>query len=717
MKRILSLFTIFILFSFSLAQDKLFTLEEAILGSDNVFRIEDMDQLQWIGESNEFSFVDSLNDQYGLIRGKVDSSGNTILITLDSLNKVLSDLNLDPLSCFPEIHWKDDRLFYFFNNQQLIVYDVQKKKGKIVNQIKGEATNIDLEPHTYSIAFTRNGNLFIVLPSGPEIQITHDGGGGISNGDSYIHRAEFGIHDGIFWSPQGKKIAFYRKDETMVTEYPLVDIAFRPATLHSIRYPMAGMNSEQVSIGVYDIKSTSLTFLNTGQPKDQYLPQVTWRPDGSRIYVTHLNRDQNYLQLREYDPYSGKRLNTVLEEKDDTWIEPFFGPVFLTNRQDRFIWLSARSGFNQLYLYNTEGKQIKQLTNRKQEIIRLQGFDYSARNFYYTAASEDGREQHGFRINLYSGKSKKLTSSPGIHNIIPNSQGSFFIDRYSSSTVPRKISLLDKNGGERRVLLQAENPLQNYKLGKVTFLTLQNQQGIQLNARMILPVDFDPARKYPVIIYVYGGPHGQMVIDNWISGWRLWFQYMAQQGYIIFSLDNRGTNNRGRDFEQAIFRRLGTIEMEDQMTGVEYLKSLQYVDKNRIGVQGWSYGGFMALSLLTRRPGVFKVAVAGGPVIDWRYYEVMYGERYMDTPQANPEGYEEACLLNYIENLEGKLLLIHGTMDPVVVWQNSLLYLRKAIDAGKHLDYFVYPGDEHNMRGKDRVHLYQTITDYFREHL
>jgi len=717
MKRAIILLFILYLGTFSPAQDKLFTLEQAIQGSRNEFRVENLSGLQWIGESNEFCFVDTLKDQYGLIKGTTDSDQNTMFLSLDSLNKTLSELNMAQLHRFPRIHWTDEKSFYFFYSKKLVLYDVQKKSGKIVNQVTGDAAHIDIEPTTYRIAFTRKDDLFISLDPGTEIQVTYDGGDGISNGNSYVHRAEFGIHDGIFWSPQGKKVAFYRKDESMVTEYPLVEIDTRPATLRTTHYPMAGMVSEQVTIGIYDIKSGSLTYLQTGEPKDHYLPQVTWSPDGSSIFVTHLNRDQNHLQLKEYDPYSGKLLRVIMEEKNSKWIEPSHGPLFFKNRKDQFVWFSQRDGFNQLYLYSTNGKLIKQLTHAEQDINTFLGCDDSEENLFYTAASPDGMERHAFRLNIRSGKVRQLTSSPGMHYTEPCSQGTFFLDNFSSSTVPRKISLLDKNGKEMRVLLQAENPLTDYKLGEVKFLTLQNRQDINLNARMILPVDFDPEKKYPVIIYVYGGPHGQMVTDHWVSGWRLWFHYMAQRGYIVFSLDNRGTNNRGLEFEQAIFRRLGTIEVEDQMVGVEHLKSLEYVDKERIGVHGWSYGGFMSISLMTRRPSVFKAAAAGGPVIDWRYYEVMYGERYMDTPQANPEGYKEACLLNYVDDLEGKLLLIHGTVDPTVVWQHSLLYLRKAIDLGKQVDYFVYPGDGHNMGGKDRVHLYQQITDYFEENL
>lgn len=296
-------------------------------------------------------------------------------------------------------------------------------------------------------------------------------------------------------------------------------------------------------------------------------------------------------------------------------------------------------------------------------------------------------------------------------------QGKFFIDRFTNLKTPNKTTLLNAKGEQLKILLNAEDPLKEFKIGDVKLVKLKADDGTPLNGRLVLPPDFDPQKKYPVIVYVYGGPHGQMVTNSFLRGWSWWFYYMAQRGFILFTMDNRGTNNRGLEFEQIIHRQLGTVEIQDQMVGVNYLKAQPFVDSTRIGVHGWSYGGFMTISLMTRQPAVFKVGVAGGPVIDWRYYEVMYGERYMDTPQSNPDGYETASLLNYVKNLDGRLLIIHGTVDPVVAWQNSLLYLRKAIDLQKQVDYFVYPGDEHNMFGMDRVHLYQKITDYFMEHL
>ncbi|HEY6905822.1 MAG TPA: prolyl oligopeptidase family serine peptidase, partial [Ignavibacteriaceae bacterium] len=310
------------------------------------------------------------------------------------------------------------------------------------------------------------------------------------------------------------------------------------------------------------------------------------------------------------------------------------------------------------------------------------------------------------------GQMKRITSAGGVHDVTGNGNN-LFIDSYSSQDVPGITNIVDINGKVLNNILTAGNPLLDYRIGKTKIFTMKDDAGFDLYCRMITPPDFDSTRKYPVIVYVYGGPHEQLIVDDWLGGGTLWFNYMAEKGYIIFTLDNRGSAYRGLRFEQEIFRHLGSKEIEDQVEGVIYLKSLSYVDSTRMGVHGWSYGGFMTTSLMTRTPDLFKVGVAGGSVIDWDYYEVMYTERYMDTPQTNPEGYAESNLLNYVGNLKGKLLMIHGTSDPVVVWQQDLMFCKKAADLNIPLDYFPYPGQEHGVTGKDKLHLYSKITSYF----
>ncbi len=716
MKTLNTILVLILFFTFSFAQNKMLTMEEAILGSYKNLKVKTLPQLQWMGNSTDFCYVDSLDGQYGLIKAQAENPTPVMALTLDSLNTLMKKVHTSALKRFPYLKWLDNHTFRFVHEQGLYRCDLQTSTIKKVNTIPKDAANLEIHPKLDYVAYTKKNNLFISLRPGEEIQVTFNPEG-VKSGDAYVHRQEFGINKGIFWSPKGDKVAFYRDDQRMVTEYPLVDIDSRPAKLRYIRYPFAGMTSEQVSVGIYNIKTGSITYLQTGEPKDHYKCSVTWSPDEKFIYLVELNRDQDHLRIVKYDPHNGRPLATLLKESSDKWVEPEHGLLFVNDDPTRFVWFSKRDGWNDLYLYKANGKLIRKLTRSDRDVTQFLGFDSKGKYAFYMAATDHGLGRQLFKVKLSSGKPVQLTSDKGMNYVRIQKDGRFFLNWFNNLNTPNRISLRNAKGKVVKTLLDAPNPLKDYKLGEIKLFTLKNKEGIDLNARMILPPDFDVHKKYPVIVYVYGGPHGQMITNSFLRGWPLWYQYMAERGYIIFTLDNRGTNNRGLAFEQAVYQHLGTREVEDQMVGVDYLKKQSFVDSTRIGVHGWSYGGFMTISLMTRRPGVFKVAVAGGPVIDWRYYEVMYGERYMDTPQKNPEGYKEACLLNYVQDLKGKLLIIHGTVDPVVVWQNSLLYLRKAIDLGKQLDYFVYPGDEHNMRGKDRVHLYQKITDYFMENL
>ena len=719
MKLTLVLSILFLLNTFTFAQEKHLTLEDVITDARTRFRVEDIKQLQWIGESDSYCFVDSVDNGLGLLQGHVDKNTTDTLLLLDSLNSTLQAFEEKTLNYFPRIQWNNRQTFRFLIQNQWFEYNLPNKTLVLINKIDGEAENVDIEPHSKRMAFTRGKNLFIAYDPQRSYQITFDEAEGISNGNNYVHRNEFGIYKGTFWSPRGNYIAYYRLDQSMVTKYPLVHIDERPAQAEFIRYPMTGMTSEQVKVGIYNLKTGSIVFLQTGEPRDQYLTNITWSPDEKYIYVAHLNRDQNHMRLVKYDPVSGRAIQTMFDERDDKYVEPEHGPIFMNDDPSRFLWFSERDGFQHLYLYSANGKLIRQATKGNFDVLAYLGCDHSGKYIFVTAASADGLDRYAYRVKLSSSKMEKLTTQKGTHTTLPSKSGKWFINRFSDLQTPRRITIIDDEGQTKKTLLNAPNPLADYNLAPVKIASIE-QAGTKLNYRIILPPALDMQKKYPVIVYVYGGPHAQLVRNTWLGSTgsrRYWFQYLAQEGFIIFTLDNRGSANRGITFEQATFRKLGTVEVEDQMAGINYLKSLSYVDSTRIGVHGWSYGGFMTISLTTRRPGVFKAAVAGGAVTDWRYYEVMYGERYMDTPQANPEGYAESSTFNYVDNLQGKLLLIHGTADPVVVWQHTLLYLQKAVSAGKQVDYFVYPEHQHGVSGKDRLHLYEKITEYLREYL
>lgn len=580
-----------------------------------------------------------------------------------------------------------------------------------------KAVVADFSAEAKAMACVIDSNLFILRPDGSSEQITSDGSRQIVYGQR-VHRDEFGITKGTFWSPDGGKLAFYRMDQSMVTDYPLVDIDTRIATLEPEKYPMAGETSHKVTVGVYDMQSRKTVYLDAGDPTDRYFTNIQWSPDGQTIYLIELNRDQTDMSLDAYNAASGQKMGTLYREHNDKYVHPVTPIEFLPWDNSKFILQSERDGYNHLYLFSTDGKELKQLTSGQFVVTELCGFNAADKSVIITS-TECGDLQHNtFAVSLKTGKRTLLDNGEGYHTPKLSKSGKMLIDRYSAPAVPRQIDLVNTATKKHLRLLTAKNPREGYEQPIVeSGSILAADDSTKLYYRMVKPASFDPQKKYPTIVYVYGGPGTRNVEASWNYLMRSWEWYMAQKGYIIFILDNRGSSERGLAFEQSTFRHLGVVEMQDQMRGVDFLKSLPYVDSQRLGVHGWSFGGFMTISLMTTYPDVFKVGVAGGPVIDWKFYEVMYGERYMDTPQANPDGYAETSLLAKAKNLKGKLQIIIGMNDPVVLPQHSLSFIRECIQAGTQPDFFVYPGEPHNMRGHQSVHLHERITQYFEDYL
>ncbi|WP_266204413.1 S9 family peptidase [Pontibacter kalidii] len=696
------------------AQDKLLTMEDAIINP--ALQPQNLRQLQWVAGTSDFTYVRADNGNQALVRGNATSTRQQDILTLEQLNAALTAVGAEKLSSFPTLYWRDGSNFVMDVQGKILAYDLTSGRARVTMTYAEEAEHKELDPTMQRLAYTKGNDLYLAAPGEKDIAITNEENEGIVHGQA-AHRSEFGITKGTFWSPTGSKLAFYRMDQSMVTDYPLVDVAPLPAQLNNIKYPMAGGKSHHVTVGVYDVDSGKTIYLQTGEPAEQYLTNITWSPDEQHIYIAVLNRDQNHLKLNRYNAQTGAFERTLFEEKQEKYVEPEHGLYFVPGKPDQFVWVSERTGFDHLYLYNTSGKQLRQLTKGNWMVTDIHGFSKKGDELYYTSTAESPLERHIYAVSLRNGKSRRLSQGSGVHSAQLSPDARYILDNYSSRETPRKIQVLSTNGKVEQTLLTAENPLTKYNLGETTIFPIKVEDGTELYARMITPPNMDKSKKYPVVVYVYGGPHVQLVTNSWLGGANLWMHLMAQKGYIVFTLDSRGSGDRGLAFEQAVFRQLGTVEMQDQLRGVAYLKSLPYVDAGRLGVHGWSFGGFMTTSLMTRHPGVFKVGVAGGPVIDWKYYEVMYTERYMDSPEQNPQGYEDANLLNHVKNLQGKLLMIHGTVDDVVVWQHSLAFLKKAVDEGILLDYFVYPGHPHNVRGKDRVHLMRKVTQYFDDNL
>ncbi|MBQ6178858.1 MAG: DPP IV N-terminal domain-containing protein [Bacteroidales bacterium] len=572
-------------------------------------------------------------------------------------------------------------------------------------------------------AYTKGQSLYI--NDGNEVCVAESENNQITYGQS-VSRNEFGINGGIFWSPSGDKLAFYRKDESRVTDFPLLDINTRTGTLMSIKYPMNGMESEEIKLGIYDLASKSTVWCDVNDfGYDRYLCDISWSPDDKYVLIQVLDRTQKHMRLNMYRASDGAFVRTVLTEDDPRYVEPS-DPVYFLKGSYSFIYRTdVRDGYRNLYLCDTLGT-VRRLTAVDADVEYV-GNDGT--NVFYTSAEVSPVENHLFKISVTGLKSRKgtesvakakfgkpvrLTSDEGWHSVSLNEDFSKFIDIFSSFNVPSVTQIRTTGGKVLREIGRAQDPLTSFKTGKVMLGTVKSADGKYDNwYRLLLPPDFDSSKKYPVILYVYGGPHSQLVKDSWLGSISMWELLMAQRGHIVYIQDNRGTSNRGAEFEKAIHKRCGQNEMADQMVGINMLKSLPFVDSERIGVHGWSYGGFMTISLMTHYPETFKVGVAGGPVIDWKWYEIMYGERYMETEETNPEGFKETSLIENASNLEGKLLICQGAIDNTVVWEHSLSFVQKCIENGTQLDYFPYPRSEHNVFGRWRIHLMDKVTDYF----
>lgn len=737
-------------------EKKAFTLEDVIPGGENYFNLvpKSMPGLQWWGDVCVRTDVEAIQ-QIDLKNGKEKP-----LVTLEEVNAALSGNNLPykpeysikPLRTLSgaSLPWGDRKVILFSGkagNEQvsenyMFCYDFGKKQITNMFRIPEQgAANYDFCKANGYLAYTAGDHLYIanqgetskaVSPKKDNEKL-HD----IVYGQA-VHRNEFGIYKGTFWSPKGTYLAFYRMDQSMVTDYPQVNTSTRIATLEPDKYPMAGMTSHQVTVGVYNVQSGKTVYLQAGDPTDRYFTNISWSPDEKNIYVIELNRDQNHAQLVQYDAATGEKKGVLYEEKHTRYVEPQHPLAFLPWDETKFIYWSQRDGYHHLYLMDTQkpqagewktGKdaedtyceylQTTPLTQGDWLVQEILGFNKKMKSVIIGSTEISPLQTNIFSLDVKTGKRTLLGKQDGMHRAQLSENGTFLIDNFTSNDVPREISILPTDGKKGKTLFTATDPMkEQYNLPEISIGTIKAADGkTDLYYRLIKPVNFDPNKKYPAIIYVYGGPHAQMIHNTRFYDARGWDLYMAQQGYVMLTVDNRGSDNRGIRFENCTFRQLGAEEAKDQAEGVKFLQSLPYVDAGKIGVHGWSFGGYMTTNLMLTYPGLFQVGVAGGPVIDWKYYEVMYGERYMDTPQTNPEGYKNRDLKAKAGNLKGRLEIIIGGTDPTCVPQHTYTFLRACIEAGTHPDLFIYPEDGHNMMGRDRVHLHEHITRYFEDYL
>ena len=696
---------------------KSFTLDDLMWGGSNYWNLQPKNLY------TAFWGPKLLQLEVDAVKTCTDEQGKRVraqtLFTAADVKALINDgtkgrgLNLMQAS-FP---YPDKTLALLQTNRSNLLYDWKKKV--IVWQAERDTLRAheEFNAPSRSEVYTKNFDLYLRTADGKAHRITTDGSKDIVYGQA-VHRDEFGIKKGAYFSPSGQLLAYYRMDQSMVEDYPLVDIFTREAKLDAIKYPMAGMTSHKVTVGIYNPKTEQTVWLQAGDPTDRYFTNISWAPDEKTIYMIEMPRSQKKTELVAYDVATGQRKGVLYTETHEKYVHPMHPLTFLPWDSSKFIYQSEKDGYNHLYLFDTKGNQLKQITKGEFVVLDLVGFNTKTKSVIIQSNEAHPLHHNYYAVNIDNGKRTLLDNGKGTHRAMLSPDGTMLFDRWSEPDVFRKIAVSNTATANATLLQTDASPWQAYNVPEISSGSLTAADGhTKLFYRLVKPVNFDPNKKYPTVVYVYGGPGVRNVDASWNYAARSWEIYMAQKGYVIFVLDNRGSSERGFAFETATYHRLGQEEMKDQMRGVDYLKSLPYVDANRIGVHGWSFGGFMTTSLITNYPDVFKVGVAGGPVIDWKYYEVMYGERYMGTPQENPEGYAQCSLLNKAKDLKGRLQIIIGYNDPVCVPQHSLAFLRACEDAGTQPDFFTYPGQGHNMMGKDMVHLHERITRYFEDYL
>lgn len=614
---------------------------------------------------------------------------------------------------------KDGQALLFPLNGDLYYFNLASKKSKKLTETKGFETDAQISPKGRFVSFVREQNIYVLdLTTGQETQLTKDGQGTIKNGMAeFVAQEEMGRMTGYWWAPDDSKIAFTQFDDSGVAEVVRNEIYADEIKLVNQRYPYAGAANVKIKLGVVGVAGATVNWLDHGKEQDIYLPRVAWTQNPNLLTYQWQSRDQQHLELRLVDLVSQSE-KVLLQEKSATWVNLHNDLHFLKD-QKSFVWASERSGFKHLYLYDLNGNMKQQLTDGDWIVNHLETVDEKNGQIYFSGRKDTPLEAHLYQLSLSDGSIKRLTEAGSSHAVVVAKDGSGFLDTFSSVSQLPEVHLKNRDGKTIEVVasnqLNAEHPLTPYwpALVKPRFGTLQAKDGQTLHYRVFEPAKLDPAAKYPVVVSVYGGPGAQRVTNSW-SHKDLYFQYMVQRGYIVFQLDNRGSENRGKKFEDPIYKKLGVVEVEDQITGVEYLRTLPYVDAKRIGVYGHSYGGYMAIMAMFKASDYFAAGVSGAPVTDWTLYDTHYTERYLGHPASNAQGYTDSAVFPYADGLKGSLLIYHGMADDNVLFANSTKLFSQLQQSGKQFEMMTYPGSKHAMFGQQvQTHLHRTITTFF----
>ena len=682
---------------------------------------------QWIEKGEAYSYLetDTATKQLNIWRYDVRSGKKTLLV--DASNLVLK--KGERPFVIQNYLWSPDETRILFTGTlparslksggNFYLYDLKKEVFEQLTSTEAQQMNVKFSPDGKMIGFVRSNNLVVMdLDRRTETALTNDVADHVMNGHfDWVYEEEFGIIDGWQWSPDSRSIAYWHLDENRVPEFPIMNFIPLHQEITRQRYPVAGDPNSMVRIGVVSVESKQTVWMDLGVPYDStqdiYVPRIRWTPD-NQLLIQRLNRHQNELDYLLADPASGKS-KILLTESATTWVNVENDDIFLKESK-QFIWVSPRDGYNHLYLYDGDGKLVRQLTQGHWDVDHVVGVNEEKGIVYFTADVTSPLDRDLYSVTLSGTGFARVTKGSGTHTINPSPGMRYFIDSYSDAWTPTRMSLFSGNGSLIRVIEDGKVPaLSGVEMGQQSFFTFKTSDGVSLNGWMLKPPQFDSTKKYPVLMMVYGGPGSQTVRNSWGGGGLLWDQLLAEKGYIIVSVDGRGTGGRGREFETITYKNLGKWETHDQIEGAKYLASLTYVDPSRIGITGGSYGGYMTLMCILQGADVFKAGIAVSSVTNWKYYDTIYTERYMETPAENPAGYEESSPMTYADKLKGKLLIIHGTDDDNVHMQNSIVMIDQLVKQNKVFQTALYPGSKHGIR--QRLDYYRTLLEFIQENL
>lgn len=663
---------------------------------------------------NEYSYKTNKKTRTIVKQMDLVPSGSELPIAIDDYSFSSDEKKMLIASEMEAIYRHSTQSFYY-------IWDLETEKLTPLSD-SGKQRLADFSPSGNNVAFVRDNNLFVKdIVNNKEIRITLDGkyNSIIYGATDWVYEEEFGFTKASFWSPDGKNIAYYRFDESNVKQFNMTMYEGLYPEWYEFKYPKAGEDNSIVSIHVYNIEQNKSTMMDIGSETDQYIPRIKWSNNPQKLAIQRMNRLQNKLEILLADASTGNH-EVIYEEENKYYIDITDNLTFMPNNES-FIVTSEIDGYNHIYLYNFKGEKIKQLTSGQWDVTEFKGADSDGKNIYFVSAEESPMNRALYTLNVKSGKKVKLSSKVGTNEPDFSNGMKYYINTYTAANTPHQFTINDSKGEVMHVLEENSElavRMKEYKFTQKEFFTFKTSEGNELNYFMMKPTDFDENKQYPLLMFVYGGPGSQQVLDSWGYGNYLWFQYLTQNGYIVACVDNRGTGARGEEFKKCTYLQLGKLETIDQIEGAKYFGNLDYIDKNRIGIFGWSYGGYMSTLCMTKGADYFSTGIAVAPVTNWRYYDNIYTERFMRTPQENADGYDSNSPINHIEKLKGKYLLVHGTADDNVHYQNSMELVKELVNSNIPFDMHFYPNKNHGIYGgSTRLHLFTKITDFLNENL